>query len=176
MLYSFRNKEPVFGKDTYISEEATVIGNVKMGDNCYIGPGAIIRGDYGNIIIESGTAVEDGVIIHAFPFSTCTIGQKVTIGHGAIIHCKSIGDYASIGMGAILSINSEIGENTIIAEATLIKAKQIVPANVLVGGNPARELRKITDQDREHWAMGKQIYIDLAKEYLHGDYKKIQTN
>ncbi|MBN1691491.1 MAG: gamma carbonic anhydrase family protein [Dehalococcoidia bacterium] len=176
MIYSFRNKEPEFGLDTYVSEEATVIGDVKVGDNCYIGPGAIIRGDYGSIIIHSGTAVEDGVIIHAFPFGSCTIGQKVTIGHGAIIHSKYIGEYASIGMGAILSINSEIGENTIIAEATLIKAKQIVPANVLVGGNPARELRKITDQDREHWSMGKQIYIDLAKEYLQERNKKLQTD
>jgi len=175
LIYSFRNVKPVFGVDTFVSREATVIGNVRIGDNCFIGPGAIIRGDYGNIVIDSGTAVEDGVIIHAFPFSTCTIGHKVTIGHGAIIHCKSIGDYASIGMGAILSINSEIGENTIIAEATLIKAKQIVQPNVLMGGNPARELRKITDQDRQHWAMGKQIYIDLAKEYLQNNNNNQQT-
>jgi len=173
MLYSFRNKEPVVGKDTYISEQTTIIGNVKIGDNCYIGPGAIIRGDYGSIIINAGTAVEEGVIIHAFPFTTCLIGQRVTIGHGAIIHCKSIGDFASIGMGAILSINSEIGQNSIIAEGTLIKMRQIIHPEVLVGGNPARELRKITDQDKEHWAWGKQMYIDLAKEYLQGDFKKL---
>jgi len=175
LIYSFRNVEPVIGVDTFVSREATIIGNVRIGDNCFSGPGAIIRGDYGNIIVISGTAVEDGVIIHVFPFGTCTIGQKVTIGHGAIIHCKSIGDYASIGMGAILSINSEIGENAIIAEATLIKAKQIVPPNVLMGGNPARELRKLTDQDRKPWAMGKQVYIDLAKEYMQNSNTDRQT-
>ena len=106
MLYKFDGKRPVFGKDTYISETAIVIGDVKIGDNCYIGHGAILRGDYGSIEIGSGTAVEEAVVIHAPPQKLCRIGDRVTIGHGAIIHAASIGDLSVIGMGAVLSIYS----------------------------------------------------------------------
>ncbi len=84
MLYSFRNKAPTIGNDSYVSEHALVIGDVKIGDNCYIGHGAIIRGDYGSIEIGSGTAIEDGVIVHAPPDEVCRIGNKVTIGHGCV--------------------------------------------------------------------------------------------
>lgn len=99
MLYSFRNREPRIGKKTYVSEHALLIGDVRIGDNCYIGHGAILRGDYGSIEIESGTAVEEGVVMHAPPDGICRVGKKVTIGHGAIIHASSIGDFAAIGMG-----------------------------------------------------------------------------
>ena len=106
MLYAFDGKCPDIGKKTYVSEEALVIGDVKIGDNCYVGHGAILRGDYGSIFIGSGTAVEEGVIIHAPPGEGCAIGEKVTIGHGAIIHAAKIGNLAVIGMGAVLSIRS----------------------------------------------------------------------
>ena len=89
-----------------------MIGDVVIGDNCYIGHGAILRGDYGAIVVGSGTAVEEGVVVHAPPDRYCRIGKRVTIGHGAVIHAASIGDSAVIGMGAVLSIESEIGEGT----------------------------------------------------------------
>jgi len=104
LLYRFRDREPKFGKDTYVSEHALLIGDVRIGDECYIGHGAILRGDYGAIEIGSGTAVEEGVVMHAPPGEVCRVGEKLTIGHGAVIHSKSIGDYAVIGMGAVLSI------------------------------------------------------------------------
>lgn len=93
MMRSFRNREPQIGEDTYVSEYAILIGDVRVGDNCYIGHGAILRGDYGSIEIGSGTAVEEGVIIHAPPDETCSIGNKVTIGHGAIIHSSRRPEY-----------------------------------------------------------------------------------
>ena len=166
MLYSFDGKEPRIGSETYVSETASVIGDVEIGDNCYIGHGAILRGDYGTIQIGNGTAVEEGVIIHAPPNETCYIQDKVTIGHGAIVHSKSIGDFALIGMGAILSIRSEIGEQTVIAEGSVVKWGQKVPAGVVAGGNPARVIRQILQRDKDFWEGGKQLYIDLAKKYL----------
>ena len=173
MLYTFDGKNPDIGKGTYVSEEALVIGDVKIGDNCYIGHGAILRGDYGSIFIGSGTAVEEGVIIHAPPGEACTIGEKVTIGHGAIIHAAKIGNLAVIGMGAVLSIRSEIGANTIVAEGAVVKMRQVIPDNVVAGGNPARVLRKITKKDTDYWEWGKQLYIDLAKKYLAGSMEKL---
>ena len=166
MLYSFRNRAPAIGENTYVSEHALLIGDVKIGDSCYIGHGAILRGDYGSIEIGAGTAVEEGVVMHAPPGETCRVGKKVTIGHGAIIHSRAIGDLAVIGMGAVLSILAEVGEDAIVAEGSTVKMSQIIPPGVVVRGNPAREIRKTTDKDRELWGYGKQLYIDLAQEYL----------
>ncbi len=166
MLYRFDGKQPTVGKDTYVSNLARVIGDVAIGSNCYIGHGAILRGDYGRIEIGDGTAVEEGVIIHAPPGETNRIGTKVTIGHGAVIHGGCIGNQAVIGMGSILSIWSEIGEGAIVAEGAVVKLRQIIPSKVVVAGNPAQIVREITAKDEEFWNWGKQLYVDLAKKYL----------
>jgi carbonic anhydrase/acetyltransferase-like protein (isoleucine patch superfamily) len=164
--YRFDGKQPVVGKDTYVSNLATVIGDVIIGENCYIGHGAILRGDYGRIEIGDGTAVEEGVVAHAPPDDKFQIGKRVTIGHGAVIHGKYIGDLAVIGMRAIISIWAEIGKRSIIAEGSVVKMKQIIPPHVVAAGNPARVVRDVSDQDEEFWSWGKQLYIDLAKKYL----------
>lgn len=166
MLFEFEGKSPETGSETYVSELANVIGDVKIGSNCYIGHGAILRGDYGKIEIADGTTVEEGVIVHAPPGELCYIGKKVTLGHGAVIHSKHIGDLAVIGMGAILSIRSKVQARSIIAEGAVVKQNQVIPSEVVAVGNPAKIVRKINQRDEEHWEMGKQLYIDLAKRYL----------
>ena len=166
MMRSFRNRQPKIGKDTYVSEYAILIGDVLIGDNCYIGHGAILRGDYGCIEIDSGTAVEEGVIMHAPPGETCRVGKKVTIGHGAVVHSSHIGDMAVIGMGSVLSICAEVGEESIVAEGSTVKMGQKIPPGIVARGNPAKVVRNIEDKDKEFWNWGKQLYIDLAKEYL----------
>lgn len=166
MLYRFNGKQPKIGKDSYVSETAIVIGDVVIGDSCYIGHGAILRGDYGRIEVGDGTTVEEGVVIHAPPGNTNSIGKKVTIGHGAVVHGGAIGDGAVIGMGAIVSIRSRIGEDSIIAEGCVVKMNQSIPSGVVAAGNPARVVREIKPKDREFWGWGKQLYIDLAKQYL----------
>lgn len=166
MLYEFDGKSPKIGRESYVSETAIIVGDVRIGDNCYIGHGAILRGDYGSISIGSGSAIEEGVVIHAPPQELCDIREKVTVGHGAIIHAEFVGEFAVIGMGSILSIRSRIGNHTIIAEGAIVKMNQVIPDNVVAGGNPARVIRAVKTKDREQWAMGKQLYIDLAKKYL----------
>ena len=166
MIYAFDGREPKIGRDVYISDQAVVIGEVKIGDGCYVGPGAILRGDYGRIEIGSGTAVEENVTIHAPPERVCQVGKKVTLGHGAIIHARSIGGLAVIGMGAVLSLGGKVGERAIVAEGAVVKMNQKVAAGVVVAGNPAAVLRNVTPEDEERWKRGKQLYIDLAKKYL----------
>ena len=114
-----------------------------------------------------------GTIIHAPPREASLIGERVTIGHGAIVHSAKIGDFSVIGMGAVLSIRSEIGANTIIAEGAVVKMKQVISDGVVAGGNPAKVLRKITKKDTDYWEWGKQLYIDLAKKYLAGAMEKV---
>ncbi|KAF1085292.1 putative lipopolysaccharide biosynthesis O-acetyl transferase WbbJ [Sporotomaculum syntrophicum] len=176
MLYSFDGKQPVIGKDTYVSEQALVIGDVKIGDNCYIGHGAILRGDYGTIEIGSGTAVEEGVVVHAPPKETCKIGKKVTIGHGAVVHAAEVGDFVVLGMGSVTSIRSVIGAGTIVAEGAVVKMRQVIPEKIVVAGNPACKVREVKEKDTELWNYGKQLYIDLAKKYLDIGMQLIPTN
>jgi carbonic anhydrase/acetyltransferase-like protein (isoleucine patch superfamily) len=166
MLFSFDGREPIIGKDAYVSETAIVIGDVMIDDNCYIGHGAILRGDYGSISIGSGTAVEEGAIVHSPPEHTYAIGRRVTVGHGAILHGTEIGDGAVIGMGAVLSIGSKVGKGSIIAEGCIVRFGQIIQENVVAAGNPAKIIRNVSEKDIALWSWGKELYIDLAKKYL----------
>lgn len=176
MLYRFRNKQPEIGENAYVSEQAILIGDVKIGNDCYVGPGAIIRGDYGTIEVGAGTAVEEGVVIHAPPGGLCKIGRKVTLGHGAILHSNCIGDLAVIGMGAIISLESQVGVEAVVAEGSVVRTKQIVPPAVIVGGNPAKVIKPITDDNKKFFSEAKQSYIDLAHEYLKNGLLKLDPS
>ncbi|OGP53900.1 MAG: gamma carbonic anhydrase family protein [Deltaproteobacteria bacterium RBG_13_52_11] len=173
MLYRFDKKEPVIGSGTYVSETALIIGDVKIGNNCYIGHGVILRGDYGTIVIGDESAVEEGVVIHAPPQECCSIGHRVVIGHGAIIHAKRIGDSAGIGMGAILSVWSEVARGSIVAEGAVVKREQKIPETIIVAGNPAKEIRAVSQQERDFWDWTNKIYIDLARKYCDLGMEKI---
>jgi len=173
LIYAFDGHTPEIGVGTYISETAIVIGNVKIWDNCYIGHGAILRGDYGRIEIGSETAVEEGVIIHVRPDGLSKIGNRVTFGHGAIIHSNEIGDWAVIGMGAIVSLGAIVSAKSIVAEGAVVKQNQVVPENVVVAGNPAKVVRELREKDIKMWTWGKQLYVDLAAKYLQIGMQKI---
>ena len=173
MLYAFDGRHPKIEDGAYVSESSLVIGDVKIGADCYIGHESILRADYGSIEIGPGSAVEEGVIVHAPPKEISLIGKRVTIGHGAIIHSSKIGDFAVIGMGAILSIRSQVGINTIIAEGGVVKMRQIIPDMVVAGGNPAIVLRKVDNKDLEYWTCGKQLYVDMAAKYVAGAMERI---
>jgi carbonic anhydrase/acetyltransferase-like protein (isoleucine patch superfamily) len=173
MIYAFDGRTPEIGKGVYVNDHAIVIGDVRIGDGCYVGPGVILRGDYGRIEIGAETAVEEGVVIHAPPDRICRIGERVTIGHGAIIHSSNIDRLAVIGMGAVLSLGAKIGEWAIVAEGAVVTFRQNVPAGVVVGGNPAKVLREVTTKDKETWEKGKQIYINLAQKCLKIGFQRI---
>ncbi|MCX5803894.1 MAG: gamma carbonic anhydrase family protein [Proteobacteria bacterium] len=174
MLYRFDGRQPVVGIGTYVSETAIVIGDVRIGSDCYIGHGAILRGDYGTIEIGNETAIEEGVIIHAPPNDLCSIGQGVIIGHGAIIHAKRIGDFVGIGMGAILSIRSEVSSGSTVAEGCVVKREQKIPESVVVAGNPAKKLREVSQKERDFWDWSRKLYVDLADKYCKLGMEKIE--
>ena len=173
MFYSFEGRVPSVGTGTYVSETAQVIGDVRIGKNCYIGHGAILRGDYGTIDIGNESVIEEGVVIHAPPDEHCTIGNRVVVGHGAIVHARSIGDSAMIGMGAILSIRSEVGSCSVIAEGAVVKKEQQVSASVVMAGNPSRKVRDITQADRDNQDMSVKLYTNLARKYLEVGMKQV---
>lgn len=169
MFYAFGGKIPQADPTAFVSESAEIIGDVKIGVRCYIGPHAVIRADAAEIVIEDEVAVEDHVVIHAA--EKCVIARRSTIGHGAIVHAKKLGAESSIGMGAILSLGCEIGEGSIVAEAALVPQKKTVPPDTLVAGIPAKPLRPLGQADRDSWQATKNWYVRLTERYLdHNDY------
>jgi carbonic anhydrase/acetyltransferase-like protein (isoleucine patch superfamily) len=176
MFYRFDGKQPTVGIGTYVSETATVIGDVRIGNDCYIGHGVVLRGDYGTIEIGDETAVEEGVIMHAPPQDYCSIGNGVIIGHGAIIHAKRIGDFAGIGMGAILSIRSEVARGAVVAEGTVVKQGQQIPESVVYAGNPAKKIMDMSQKERDFWGYARKLYVDLAHKYCKFGMERIEMS
>ena len=169
MINAFEGRSPEIGEGSYIYPSADVFGNIRIGANCWIGPGARLRGDYGRIVIGDNTAVEDNVVIHARPDEQTTIGDWVTIGHGAIVHNATVHDWAVIGMGAIVSDWSDVGEWAIVAEGAVVRQRQeIAPSHIAIGV-PAKVLRKtVDDQYMAEWKHWKEVYVELARRYPKG--------
>jgi carbonic anhydrase/acetyltransferase-like protein (isoleucine patch superfamily) len=174
MFYRFDGKQPVVGTGTYVSETATVIGDVRIGERCYIGHGAILRGDYGAIEIGDETTVEEGAIIHAPPKECCVIGNGVVIGHGAIVHANRLGDRSGVGMGAVLSIRSEIGRYSIVAEGAVVKREQKIPESVVAAGNPARKVRDVSEKEIKFWEYARTLYVELADKYCRLGMERVE--
>lgn len=164
-LFEYDGKIPKIGEGVYIAESAEVIGDVTIGDNCYIGAKAIIRGDYGSIVIGNGSAIEEGVIIHARPMDKTTIGENVTVGHGAMLHNCTIDDYAVIGMRATVSDYSKVEYWGVVAEGSVVINYQVVKKETIVMGVPAKPRSKVDENYKNIWTLAKRIYHDLANNY-----------
>lgn len=167
-VFEINGRKPVFGKNTWIAPTAEIIGDVRIADNCYIGYGAILRGDYGTIIIGPGTAIEEGVMIHARPGDKTEIGSNVTVGHRAMLHNTTIEDYAVIGMNSTVTDFSVVGQWSIIGEQSLVKRNQQIPPGKIYGGVPASEIKDVEEKNRSEWLLAKKVYVELAKQNLKG--------
>lgn len=161
-IYEVNQKRPVIGRYTWIAPTAQVIGDVTIGNGCYIGYGAIIRGDFGSVIIGNNTAVEEGVMIHSRPRGVTTIGESVTIGHLAMIHDCILNNYCVIGMSSTITSHSEVGEWAIIAEHSLIKSNQIVPPRKIYAGAPAIEKGDVQQRHIDEWTAAKKLYVEMS--------------
>jgi carbonic anhydrase/acetyltransferase-like protein (isoleucine patch superfamily) len=173
-IYEFENRKPRIGKGTFIFKSADIIGDVVIGENCYIGPGARIRGDYGSIRIGDNTAIEENVVIHARPGDMTNIKNHVTIGHASIIHNATIHDWAVIGMGAIVSDWAEIGKWAVVAEGAVVKNKQKIPNKTIAVGVPAIVISEISKEYEKQWTKYKKIYSDLARKRFPRSLKEIE--
>ena len=172
-FYRFGDRVPRVAPGAWVSDSALVIGDVEIGPGCYIGHGAILRGDYGSIRIGPGTAVEENATIHIRPDGTSVLGERVTVGHGATLHGSRVGDFAVIGMGAILGFDVEVGEWAIVAEGCVVPMGQKVEPGRVVMGVPARDAGEVLERHRAFWRYGKQLYVDLAQRYPH-EFQRIE--
>jgi carbonic anhydrase/acetyltransferase-like protein (isoleucine patch superfamily) len=164
-IYRYGDREPAIGEHTFISESALVIGDVTIGNHCYVGHGSILRGDYGTIRIGDGTAIEENAVLHIRPDGLLDIEDMVTVGHGALIHGKSIRSHAVIGIGSIISFEVVIGQWSIVAEGCVVPQGTEIPDECIVAGIPGEIIGKTLQKHKDFWMWGKQLYIDLAQEY-----------
>jgi carbonic anhydrase/acetyltransferase-like protein (isoleucine patch superfamily) len=161
-IYTFEERRPTISSSTFIAPTAVIIGDVTIGDDCYVGFGAILRGDYGRIVIGSGSSIEEGAIVHARPGDETVIGDRVTVGHGAMVHNARIGSGATIGMRAVVSDFSVVGEAALIGEQTLVKRRQEVPPRSIAVGIPARVVGEVGPGQADMMEWAKEVYVDLA--------------
>ena len=164
MFYSFNGFKPVAHESSFIHPLAAITGNVIIGKDCYIGPGAALRGDWGQIIIEDGCNVQENCTIHMFPGVTVLLKEGAHIGHGAIIHGSIIGKNCLVGMNAVIMDNVELGDECIIGALTFIKQDEKIPRRSLVAGNPGKIIKQVTDEMITWKTEGTKLYQALPKE------------
>jgi phenylacetic acid degradation protein len=161
MIYSFKGFIPVVHESSFVHPLAAVTGNVIIGKNCYIGPGAAIRGDWGQIILEDGVNVQENCTVHMFPGKSITLKESAHVGHGAIIHGANLGRNCLIGMNTVIMDDAEIGDESIVGAMAFIKAETIIPPRSLVVGNPAKVIKQVTDEMIAWKTKGTQLYQQL---------------
>ncbi|MGI5912067.1 MAG: gamma carbonic anhydrase family protein [Syntrophomonadaceae bacterium] len=162
-VYEFEGMCPIIGNDTFVHPLAAVIGDVQLGERCFIGAGAVIRGDSGPIIIGSGTSIQDNCSIHSDNNKTAIIEGNSLIGHGAIIHGPClIQQNVTIGMGSIVSIGCEIQNDSLLAAGSVLPPGHTIPQGKIALGNPARVVRDLDESNRQFNRRGVKLYQELA--------------
>lgn len=173
MIYSFQGYIPVVHKSSFVHPLAAVTGNVIIGKNCYIGPGAAIRGDWGQIILEDGVNVQENCTIHMFPGKSITLKESAHIGHGAVIHGANLGKNCLIGMNTVIMDDAEIGDESIVGAMAFVKAETKIPKRSLVVGNPAKIVKQVSDKMIAWKTKGTQLYQQLPAE-CHAKLKEVE--
>lgn len=163
-LYEFEGKAPVISDhNTFVHPEAVIIGDVTIGDNCFIGPCAVLRGDYGAIVIGSGTNIQDGVIIHTEPGGSAILGENCHIGHGSMLHGPlKFADNVMVGICAVVLNGAEVEAGAVIAACSLLTNNARVGARKMMMGSPAREVKDVPEQLAIYTGLAVKVYQDLA--------------
>lgn len=178
-IFPYKGQMPEVGEDVFIAPTASVVGDVKLGAGTNVWFGAVIRGDVSSVVIGKHTNVQDNATIHTMSDAPTVIGDYVTIGHNAVVHCSKVGSNCLIGMGSVLIGYSEIGDNCVIGANTFIAQHKKIPAGSLVYGNPAKIVRELREDELEalkastenYYRLG-QIYAKELEEYAAQEEKK----
>ena len=164
MICSFNDFIPVVHESAFVHPNATVTGNVIIGSDCYIGPGAAIRGDWGQVIIEDGCNVQENCTIHMFPGITVLLKEGSHIGHGAVVHGATIGRNCLVGMNAVIMDNVLLGDECIVGALSFLKADGVFERRSLIVGNPARKIKEVSDEMIRWKTEGTALYQQLPKQ------------
>lgn len=161
MIQSYKGMVPVIHESSYVHPLAVVIGHVTIGRECYIGPGAVLRGDWGGIELADGCNIQENCVVHMFPGATVRLGEEAHVGHGAIIHGAAVGARTLIGMHAVLMDGVVLGEGCIVGALSFLKAKSVWEPRGLIVGNPAQRRGEVSDEMLAHKDEGTALYREL---------------
>jgi len=164
--YSIDGVIPVVDPSSFVHPTAALIGDVIIGPNCYVGPGASLRGDFGRVRMGPGSNLQDNCVVHGFPNSETVLEENAHIGHGAVLHGCIVRPSGMVGMNAVVMDDVEIGENALVAAMSFVKAGFVVPPRMLVAGIPARVMRELSAQELAWKAEGTREYQRLTRRCL----------
>jgi phenylacetic acid degradation protein len=167
-IYEFDGYIPVIHESSFIHPQAVVIGNVIIGKSVYIGPGAVVRGDWGEIIIEDGCNVQENCVLHMFPGITVHLEVGAHIGHGAVIHGAQIGKNVLVGMNAVIMDQAVIGDGSIVGALCFVPTEMQVAERKIVVGNPAKVIKEVSDEMLEWKSEGTRLYQALPAQCFKG--------
>ena len=158
MIFSFDGFIPVVHESAFVHPHASITGNVTVGRDVYIGPGAAIRGDWGEVVIADGCNVQENCTIHMFPGTTVVLEKSAHIGHGAVVHGARIGENALVGMNAVIMDNADVGEGSIVGALCFVPAGMKIPARKIVVGNPAKVVKDVSEERYAWKSEGTHLY------------------
>lgn len=161
-VYSIDGIIPVVHPSAYLHPSAVLIGDVIIGEGVYVGPNASLRGDYGRLIVERGSNIQDCCIMHGYPGTDTIVGEDVSVGHGAVVHGCVIERDALIGMNAVVNDNARVGESSVVAAMAFVRAEMQIPPRTLVAGIPAKVVRELSEQEIEWKRSGTRLYQNLT--------------
>lgn len=162
-VYEIDGLRPVVAPSAYVHPSAILIGDVWIGPDCYIGPAACLRGDFGRLIVEGGSNVQDTCVMHGFPATDTIVEENGHIGHGAILHGCRVGRNGLVGMNAVVMDAAELGESVIVAASSFVKSGFVAPARTLIAGVPAKVVRELGDEEAAWKRRGTATYQQLAR-------------
>lgn len=165
-VYAIDGITPVVDPTAYVHPSAVLIGDVIVGPGCYIGPAACLRGDFGRLVVERGSNIQDTCVMHGFPGTDTVVEEEGHIGHGAVLHGCRIGRNALIGMNAVIMDNVVVGESAIVAASAFVKAGVEIPPRALAAGVPARVVRALSEEEMAWKREGTATYQELVRRSL----------
>lgn len=169
LIRSFRGLAPTIAEGTFVAETAVVVGDVEVGRRSSLWYGVVLRGDVYHIRVGNDVSIQDNTVVHVTSGRhATTIGDRVTVGHSAVLHGCTIEDDCIIGMGAVVMDRAHIGRFCVVGAGALVTPGTVIEEGQLVVGSPARAKRALTDEERSWIRSSAQHYVELAAEYLEG--------
>lgn len=161
MIQSFKGMVPVVDPSAFIHPQAVIIGHVTIGPKCFIGAGAVLRGDWGRIELGKGCNVQENCVVHMFPRTTVRLEDGAHVGHGAVIHGAHLGEQCMIGMNSVIMDDVHIGAGCIVGALSFVKAGSHWEDRRIIAGNPAREIGEVSEEMYQHKIEGTGLYQEL---------------
>ncbi|MBA4393716.1 MAG: phenylacetic acid degradation protein PaaY [Desulfobacca sp.] len=168
-IYRFENKSPLIHQSAYVHPQAAIIGDIEIGAHCFIGAGAVLRGDFGAIRIGPGSCVQDNSVLHVGFTRLLSIAENVIIAHGVILHDVIIKPYVLIGMGSILMAGVSCEDHVMIATGSVVRENFHIPSHSVVAGNPAKIVKPLSEEQKNRILEGVKTYQDLTRRYKKSD-------